>query len=180
MNSGTRIALPDKQLLEECFEYDADTGVLTWRVRPLSHFKNAHGMNTFNAKYAGQVAGHHAKTGYMTVAINSRPYLAHRIIWKLITGIDPDGEIDHRNHDKRGNQWANLREATHQQNTFNRPARSSTGVKGVSWDRKRQKFAAHIRLEGRTKFLGRFPTIEDAGAAYREVALRHQGEFAPI
>jgi hypothetical protein len=178
-NSGIPLQLPAQEYLRECFDYDAESGVLTWKVRPLSHFASAHRMNNFNSRHAGSVAGHQTPRGYLTVHLRSKSYLAHRLIWKWMTGREPVAEIDHWNEDKGCNRWTNLREASHQQNTFNRaaPRVSATGVKGVTWDKQRQKYAAFARLKGKSTFLGRFQTVDDAAAAYRKAVSAHHGEF---
>jgi len=76
---------------------------------------------------------------YVQVGIDGELYLAHRIIWKMVTGTDPI-EVDH----KRGksNKWSNLRNATSLQNNRNRRLNSNnkSGVKGVCWEASRQKW----------------------------------------
>jgi hypothetical protein len=172
--------MPSQSHIKECFEYDEMSGVLTWKVRPLDHFKNAHGMNTFNSKFAGKIAGHASKRGYISTLVDGLSYLVHRVIWVLMTGEDPGNLIDHWDTDKSNNRWSNLRKATKQQNGCNRgaPANSKTGIKGVSWDRARKKFFASIAINGKTKGLGRFETADEARAAYAAAAQSLHGEFA--
>ena len=43
---------------------------------------------------------------------------------------------------------------------------NSSGFRGVSWEKKRQKWHAQIKLNGKTKHLGRFNTAEQAYNAY--------------
>lgn len=173
------IALPSQEYLSECFDYDTESGVLTWQIRPLHHFKNAHGMNTFNSKYAGSKIISIANSGYFVVRINNRAYLCHRIIWKLVTGIDPVAYIDHRDTNKKNNAWGNLREATKQENAFNQPAspRNKTGYKGVSFCQRDGTFYACIRANGKSLSLGRFETAEMAHAAYVTAAKPIHGIF---
>jgi hypothetical protein len=137
-------------------------------------------MNTFNSNYAGQVAGNVSKRGYISVGIDARSFLAHRVIWVLVTGEDPGNLLDHKDTDKSNNRWLNLRKATKQQNGCNRgvPANSKTGIKGVSWDQARNKFFASISLNGKTKALGRFDSADEARAAYAQAAKSLHGEFA--
>lgn len=171
--------LPSQDYLLECFSYDSESGVLAWRQRPASHFAgNLHARNTFNAIRAGlEARSKHAK-GYLAVAIDGRAYLVHRVIWKLVTGADPAGEIDHRNGDKACNQWSNLRDATHQQNAVNRGASvaSKTGIKGVVEER--GGFAAYIAKNGKTRLIGRHLTMEGAARAQRAAERALHGDFA--
>lgn len=173
------IELPPKEYLVECFDYDAESGVLTWRARPLHHFKNSLGMNVFNSVYAGAEAGHINSKGYFNVEINRRSYKCHRVIWKLIAGTDPDEGLDHKDTNKQNNAWTNLREATRQENEFNQPLRKSntTGYKGVSYHRATKRFQASVREHGKKKHLGLFETAELAHAAYCATAQRVHGEF---
>lgn len=177
-NRGVALPLPPQAYLRECFDYDQNTGVLTWRERPTAHFKTEHRKNNFNSRYAGTIAGHKTPRGYLNVRIG-KAYLAHRVIWKWMTGRDPVGEVDHRNEDKSCNRWTNLREASHQQNTFNRkaPRTSATGMKGVVWNKDRKKFAAYARLHGKSTFLGYYQTSDAAAGAYRAAVAPLHGDF---
>ena len=180
MPDNKPVHLPPSEYLNECFSYDKETGALAWKTRPLHHFKNAHGMNTFNAKFAGSACENLVNGRYFSVVINENRYLAHRVIWKMVTGEDPAKNIDHIDTNKRNNRFSNLRIATKQENAFNqgKTARNKTGFKGVSYDKTRGKFFACIRVEGRTKPLGRFTTAEQASAAYVSAAKEIQGVFA--
>lgn len=172
-------ALPSQEYLAECFDYEPESGVLTWRVRPSHHFKSARGMNVFNAMYAGLGAGNINSRGYFNVEINGRNYKCHRVIWKLITSSDPVGELDHKDTNKQNNAWINLREATRQENIFNQSLRknNTTGYKGVSYHRLTRRFQASIRENGKKKHLGLFETAALAHTAYCSAAQRVHGEF---
>lgn len=149
--------------------YDPQTGVLTWRVA------------RSGTAQAGAVAGSLNKgSGYICVYIDNIGYKAHRLIWALVTGEQPAGEIDHRNLCRSDNRWANLRDATEQQQRGNRRAYSNntSGIKGVHWCKASQKWIASVGDNGRRKTLGRFDTKEAAAAAYAGAALRIWGEFA--
>jgi hypothetical protein len=50
-----------------------------------------------------------------------------------------------------------------------KPVNNTSGHKGVSWDRHREKWTAEIRGYGERRRLGRFDRIDDAIAA-RELA----------
>lgn len=179
MADKTPLPLPNVEYLRECFDHDADAGTLKWKRRPLHHFRNAHSMNTFNAKHAGKTSGSHINNRYLVVPLNGRKYLAHRVIWKLVTGEDPRSLLDHVDANKMNNRFGNLREATKQQNAFNcnRSRANATGYKGVSYDKVRGKFYACIRLNGKTKALGLFDSAQDAHNAYVNAATEPHGKF---
>lgn len=84
--------------------------------------------------------------------------------------------VDHRNHDGLDNRRANLRVATHRENTVNTRPHSISGYKGV--DRSRDKFAARIKIYGEQVNLGTFASPIAAALAYDRAAREAFGEFA--
>lgn len=95
--------------------------------------------------------------------------MAHRLVWFFATGEMPPHEIDHINGDPADNRIANLRLATSAQNKQNiRNARrhNSTGYLGVSWNKDREMYRADIALNGKRKFLGHYPSPQEAHSAY--------------
>jgi hypothetical protein len=153
----------------EMFRYDPNSGELTWRDRPIGHFPSQAARNVWNGRNAGKAAGRIASTGYRTVTVNGRSCLAHRIVWLLATGHYPVGEIDHINGDPADNRLANLRDVSSLQNQRNRRlnANNRSGVSGVRWIAKHQRWSAMIGGGHRKKNLGSFLTFDEAVAARR-------------
>ena len=92
----------------------------------------------------------------------------------------PDGlEVDHVDRNGLNNRRSNLRLATRSQNLANTKLsrRNSSGVKGVRYDKERNKWRAEISATGIRYFLGRFDTKEEACGARSEAAGRLHGEF---
>lgn len=54
---------------------------------------------------------------------------------------------------------------------------SKSGIKGVSWDKSRQKWSAEIKIYGTKHFLGRFDTIEKAVEARKQAEEKY---FKPV
>jgi hypothetical protein len=96
----------------------------------------------------------------------------------------PDGlECDHINGDSLDNRKANLRSATRLQNSWNRSKSSKPGYskyKGVTFDKKMQKWFAQIRVRGKHISLGRFEDEIEAAKAYDKAAKKHFGDFANL
>jgi hypothetical protein len=95
----------------------------------------------------------------------------------LITGWP---RTDHADHNGLNNQRSNLRPATMAQNKHNsRPVLGgSSAFKGVYLYPSTGRWAAHIYIGNRRKFLGCFADEQDAARAYDAAALAAWGEFA--
>lgn len=167
--------LPDAEYLRQCFDYDPDTGVLTWRERPPEHFPDLRAWKIWNTRFVGKRAGTPLRR---YVGILNHPYTIHRVIWKLVTGDEPPEQIDHMDQDWMNNRWANLRGATQYQNQRNRGAQRNNlaGLKGVSRDRSGHYYA-RLTLRGVPTRIGTFQTAEAAHAAYCDAARVEYGEF---
>lgn len=152
--------------LKELFDYDQITGILTWKY-------------TRGGRVKGTVAGTKRKDGYIVICIEKRFYLAHRIAWVCVTGELPVRLIDHINGDPSDNRICNLREATDAQNSANAKIQSnnSSGIKGVCFNKSKNKWMARIDINRRTVHLGYFVDKEEAGEFYDLVARTVRGEF---
>lgn len=119
--------------------------------------------------------------GYIRVNVNGVSIAGHRVVWALHHGRWPVGPLDHINGNPSDNRIENLREATPSQNGANKRLdgrkTNISGHRGVTISGNR--FKADIRICGARIHLGRFDTLEEAGAAYREATLKYFGEFSP-
>jgi hypothetical protein len=117
--------------------------------------------------------------GYATAWIRGKMVLMHR----FIMNAQPGEQVDHRKiSEKVNNTKANLRFCTGQQNKCNRKksSLSTQPYKGIRHDPKLKSrpWVAIIRIGGKKKCLGCFPTAELAALAYNEAAKIQFGEFA--
>ena len=68
----------------------------------------------------GNVIGTKKLNGYITVTLNGKQLLAHRIVWKAFNGEIPEGmEVDHINTIRDDNRLENLRLTTPKENRNN-------------------------------------------------------------
>lgn len=116
---------------------------------------------------AGKYAGRWTNEGVV--------YL-HRAICKA----QPGQEVDHINDNKLDNRRANLRLCTRSQNEGHKriSRRNTSGYKGVSFNKREQKWVANICKDRHLYFLGYFKTANEAATAYDVAATKLFGEFA--
>lgn len=148
--------------LRSILAYDPDTGVFTRLVR------------TANRHKIGNVAGHRNGNGYIRFVVLSKRYYAHRLAWLYVTGDWPVGEIDHIDGNRSNNAISNLRDVSASVNLQNqRFARSDNihGFMGVS--RSRNRWSAHISINGKKRHIGQFDTADEAHAAYLNAKRLH-------
>lgn len=168
-------ALPAQDVLLQLLSYNPETGRLYWRTRPVEGFATLRAGRLWNTRFANYEAftGRHP-TGYCVGRVDGQRYKAHRVIWKMVYGTDPE-EIDHVNGDRADNRLNNLREVYRLENTRNRAksAKNSSGVQGVSWHKAAGKWAAKIGIGYRTINLGLFKEFHEAVAARKAAELEY-------
>jgi len=154
--------------LREMLEYDPDTGVFRWRKGGPGRY------------YPGRIAGATNAGGYRVIAFDGERLRAARLAWLYMTGKWPEEHVDHINGNPADDRWANLREATRAENLHNvglRPNNTS-GVRGVSWNKRQQQWHARVNFNGTLFHCGYFDTLDEAKAARDAKAFSLAGEFA--
>ena len=118
----------------------------------------------------GQQFGSCHNGGYRRGMLKSKNCYEHRLIWFYHYGKWPKDQLDHINGIKDDNRIENLREATKQQNQFNRKSGkdSSSTYKGVSWDKRSKKWGAKYTYKGKNYFVGYYETEVEAAESYRK------------
>lgn len=179
--------LPSQEYLLSVLSYDPETGVLRWKRR----IETSRSDIAFNCKAGGKVAGtiqdtngdsKHISVG-MRIDGKFKVFLAHRLIWKMMTGVDPAGAVDHEDLDGLNNRWLNLREATHGENKWNGTVykNNKSGFKGVCFvpSCPNKPWGAFYYARGirKPELLGLFKTPEEASAAWIAKATKERGEF---
>ena len=150
MNS---LQLPAVERVRGVLTYSPETGVFTWRE------------SLSNSAAAGRRAGARNSKGYVSIGIDGKKYQAHRIAWLYCYGVDPgDSEIDHIDMDKANNAITNLRLATRKQNNENigLPKNSTSGVRGVSFQKNEKHWTAYIYHNRKRIHLGCFKEMQPA------------------
>lgn len=114
--------------------------------------------------------------GYGLIWVDGQMRRAHRLAWELENDSIPVGMfIDHRCANRKCVNPGHLRVVTISENNqhFTGPQKNTTsGLRGVSWDKHKNGWRAYATLNGRQHSGGLHSTIESADAAAR--ALRAQ------
>jgi hypothetical protein len=117
---------------------------------------------------------------YVYAHLRSRGKLKIIKLHRLI--LPNKNRIDHKNGNGLDNRMSNLRPATGKQNVRNqrKRRRGYSKFKGVSWDKRRNKWIAQIGVNSRHLFLGYHLSEKAAAKAYDVAAREHYGEFACV
>jgi hypothetical protein len=157
--------------------YESEPGVIRWKIDRING-----GFANRVVAAAGSIAGTlHKRSGRWYIRLNGRYTSRARIIWMLHNGEIKEGkQIDHINRDHSNDRIENLRLSTASENCCNKGKRSdnTSGFKGVSWNRDKNKWTASICVQQKQKYLGAFYTAEEAYKAYCEAASKLHGDFS--
>jgi hypothetical protein len=154
--------LPSKEYFDTLLRCDPEKGYLYWKERSaeilesLGIERKQNSYKTWNVKFAGKRALIAVNgRGYYHGAVMGRTMRAHRIIWKMVHGVDAE-YIDHIDGDRLNNKIENLRSVSHSMNLRNQKmnAKNTSGHIGVYWHASTKQWAAQIKVKQQTIFLG--------------------------
>ena len=117
-------------------------------------------------------------TGYAMSRTFGRAVKMHR----LVVNAGKGDYVDHIDGNRLNNTLSNLRICSKKQNEYNSKIRAdnSSGFKGVSFDKRKDKYRAYINKDGHQYHLGYFWSAEDAAQAYNLMAQEFFGEYARL
>lgn len=120
----------------------------------------------FKGKPERALASVLSSTGYGTFILFGKRVLAHRVAWFVHFGDWPVF-IDHINGDRSDNRLANLRNVSRTGNQRNQALNKNnkSGVPGVRWIPRIQRWRAEIGCGPKRKHLGNFLSFDEARKA---------------
>ncbi len=141
--------------LKRQLNYNKETGIFTRLI------SNSYSVNV------GDIAGYLMKTGYVSVSINNKAYLCHRLAYLYVNGYMPK-LVDHIDRDKTNNAINNLRPTTRSENILNSSIgdRNSNEDRGIWLNKKIGKDQVYKLIDSQRYIVGsNFLTLEDARIA---------------
>lgn len=144
--------------------YDETTGYFHWK--------------NFKGRPRAKIdlpAGCKGTNGRWVIRLKGNVYTAHRLAWFYVYKAWPQYTIDHIDKDCTNNRIANLRDVTNAVNHSNRTKspKNTSGVTGVCFNRKFDKWVARIWVNQRQIFLGNFSDKNDAIRVRREAEKKY-------
>ena len=151
--------------LKEVLRYEPDTGFFFWKKDLSPRIRKNDRAGSFNKL-----------TGYRRICLDYQGFSEHRLAWFYVHGKWPASQIDHKNRNKSDNRIKNLREATTQQNAWNRKIKDRKLPKNISRDK--YSFIVNVKYNGKTLYIGRYKRLCVAVFARNKVLLSQRGDFA--
>lgn len=171
--------MPSKEFLWGCLDYNPESGIFTWKKRPIHHFISPHGYKVWNAKYAGKPAGNEwisfKGKSYVRISINKSHFKAHRLAFAMMGEFIDDIEIDHDDGNGMNNSWSNIFKSDRNSNMQNQKKRSdnTSGITGVTWHKQNSTWKVRIYVDGKEKCIGYFSSKSEAAKARKEAEVKY-------
>lgn len=118
------------------------------------------------------IRGFAANHGYLKIKVNKREYGLSRVVYEMFNGLIPDGYMI-ENADNSCAKIENLKPVSRGEGYLF----GLSGIIGVMWDKKANKWRAHIYASGnKHRYLGLFDNINDAIKARIQAEIKYRGK----
>lgn len=114
------------------------------------------------------------KDNYQSITLRNKgeiqTFLIHRLVYLTFNDLNVNGyyiHIDHINNNRADNNILNLQLLTARENSIKINLKNKTSkYKGVSFDKRKNKWRSHIRINSKQICLGSFKNEDEASLAY--------------
>jgi hypothetical protein len=162
-------------------EFSFDPDLNCWRIHILDIWGNPKGIALVDSSDIDRVNVHKWKIGTngYVYSMTAKCTLHHFI---LDMRSSRKIQVDHANRDPLDCRRNNMRPATNRENQMNRRKRlgCSSCYKGVFWSSQSSKWAAKIRVEGKSLHLGLYKEEIEAAKSYDRAARKYFKQFAKV
>ena len=121
------------------------------------------------------------RSGYVLATYEGIDIFLHRLILNLPIRYDKTTQLigDHINGDRTDNRKSNLRIIKKELNSINckRYSNNTSGVKGVCWNKRLNKWSAYLHKNGKRIYLGVHTNIEDAIKTRKKAEKKYFGDM---
>lgn len=165
-------------------------GIEIWRqVDSFPNYKVSSKGLVINCKTGRILKQHIGTTGYYHIRLHNAEKGStltckiHRLVaTTFVNNPSKKKCVDHINNNRLNNNVLNLRWVTYQENNFNSSISSAntSNVKGVYFDKKRNKWYAQIKFNSKQHHIGSYNTLEEAKVARQNKAKQLFGEYINI
>ena len=140
--------------------------------------------NVKNSKTNMIMKQYNHNKGYKLINLKNngkwKSFTVHRLVGNaFLENPDEKPMIDHIDENKANNNVKNLRWATSKDNHYNQGKykNNTSGFKGVTFNKKDNKYISRIIINGKRTSLGYFESAEEASKAYEAKAKVIHGDF---
>ena len=154
------------------------SGYINYQVSNLGRVRNA---NTGRILRPGLCCGYHAVAIYIDNKVKKTHKVSRLVAKEFLYNPDNKPWVDHIDHNTTNDCVNNLRWVTQSENSMNSKKQvrvTHSQYKGVSLDKRRQRWTAQLRKDGCLNNLGLFDSEEDAARAYNVKAIELFGQYA--
>jgi len=113
-------------------------------------------------------------------AVTNLPNRSKLHLHRMIANTGTGKVTDHINRDKLDNRRNNLRVCNSSDNNHNRALNNPNGFRGITWNKRKRKWASQISIGNKNKGLGCFTSKIEAARAYDKKALELYGKYARL
>ena len=109
--------------------------------------------------------------GIQIKGLKPKTVFVHQLVASAFHNYKFEGHkivVDHIDSNTLNNHKDNLRIVTNRENTSKEKTIKSGLPIGVCFDKRASKYSSNIKIKGKTVFLGRFETLEEASNAYQK------------
>lgn len=124
----------------------------------------------------------HWQSYYYAMSTKNKKHPQSMLLHRFLTDCPKGLYVDHIDHNTLDNRRENLRICTMNENSSHRKKQqnNTSGVIGVCWSKKDNKWMAYIMVNRRFKNLGYYNDINQAADVRKQAELKYFGEFQPV